>query len=177
MTYLQIIVLVVQLFILYLTLSEMRKSREQQVLPFITFEWKGGSKSGEEVKMKFCIKNEGTGPAVKVSVYLEQQEIHSTALISPSQANIESIVLSQSERWRRLTVDQEMQLTALYENIHGQSFISQAKITKNPHGFPEFKPHSFFSYKQGSSLGMFADKCQHVVEKLFSRIRQTVHKE
>lgn len=176
MTYIQIIVLIIQLFVLYLTLSEMRKGREQQVLPFITFEWRGGSKSGEQVQMKLFIKNEGTGPAVKVRVCLERQEIYSIALISPSQAKIQSIGLSQTERWRQLTGDQEMLLTAFYENIHGQSFISNVNLTKNPHGFPEFEPHSFFSYKQKSPLEMFEDKCQHVVEKLFSHVHEPVHK-
>jgi len=144
MVAIQIVILVVQLFILYLTLVEMRKAREQQVLPFVTFGGGGGAKSGDTVSATILVFNQGIGSAIKVRLYLGKQLITSLAVLSSNESQKITVNLSDNEEWRKLKPNEEtISLKAVYENIYERVFISAINLMKIHGGFPKFIQESF----------------------------------
>ena len=144
MVAIQIVILVIQLFISYLTLVEMRKAREQQVLPFVTFGGGGGTKSRDTVSTTIRISNQGTGSAIKVRLYLGKQLITSLAVLSSNESREITVNLSDNEEWGQLKPNEEtISLKAVYENVYKRVFVSAINLMKMHDGFPKFIQESF----------------------------------
>ncbi|MCD6318124.1 hypothetical protein J7M02_03555 [Candidatus Aerophobetes bacterium] len=153
MVAIQIVILVIQLFILYLTLVEMRKAREQQVLPFVTFGGGGGTKSGGTVSTTIRIFNQGTGSAIKVRLYLGKQLITSLAVLSSNESRKITVNLSDNEEWRGLKPNEEtINLKAVYENVYERVFVSAINLMKMHDGFPKFIQESFSMRQKKTSI-------------------------
>jgi len=151
MTVIQIVILFAQLFIFYLTFAEMRKAREQQVLPFVIFGGGGETKSSKNVTTKIRVSNQGTGLAVKIKVYLGRQQIKSIAVLFSGKSREGIINLSENKQWEGLQPNKEMiALKATYENIYGKTFISTLNLVKNHDGFPKFIEESFSMHQEKS---------------------------
>jgi len=163
----QIIVLVIQIFILYLTFVEMRKARQQQVLPFITFEPGQSTSSGKGIVAQFSLKNQGTGPAVMTRIYLKGQEVQNMAILSPGEFREFSINLTHYQ-WDKVPQNKEIPLTAEYENVHGRLSNSTVKLKKDPNGHPKIIEDSFMFWREKDVFEILSSKVDGIFKKLFS---------
>lgn len=124
-----IIVGLVQARIYFNTLKEMRISRQSIAVPFLRIEAAGNQSDS----YLFRIVNDGAGPALNVSFYINEKmkPLTEVDLIPPHDRREIKINLNQAPEW--LTKKQH-EIYLMYKDVHSSSYIADFTVENTGRG-------------------------------------------